>query len=125
MKKIMTNKEIYQSTLNLREVFGTDSEINLPIKVNYNIQRNLSILIEISKGIEKVKDDIGKKYGVYNEEDNSYHIPKDLRNTAQNELDQLMNMKEEVEVRTITLSDLQDIPLNSVQMQVLLFMIEE
>ena len=125
MKKLMNNQEIYETTIKLNKFFGDNNEIFLPVKVNYSIQYNLNVLMSISKIIEKSRTNIGKKYGSFNPEDNGYNIDPDKIQLAEKEMNNLMEIEEKVEIKTISLKDISDIQLSSAQMQSLLFMIEE
>ena len=109
----------------LNKFFGDNNEIFLPVKVNYSIQYNLNTLMSISKIIEKSRTSIGEKYGSFNPEDNGYNIDPDKIKLAEKEMNNLMEIEEKVEIKTISLKDISDIQLSSAQMQSLLFMIEE
>lgn len=125
MKKLMNNQEIYETTIKLNKFFGNNNEIFLPIKVNYSIQYNLNTLMSISRIIEKSRNSIGEKYGSFSSEDKGYNIDPDKIKLAEKEMNNLMEIEEKVEIKTISLQDISDIQLSSAQMQALLFMIEE
>lgn len=124
MKILLNNKLIYEYTLSLKQNFN-DNKINLPIKLNYAIQRNLNTLSQIVETTEKMKMAIGEKYGEYNSETNSYQIPSEQVPNANKELNTLMEIEESVDIRKIKLSELENLSLTSEQMASLLFMIEE
>jgi hypothetical protein len=124
MKILLNNKLIYEYTLSLKQNFN-DNKINLPIKLNYAIQRNLNTLSQIVETTEKMKMAIGEKYGEYNSETNSYQIPPEQVPNANKELNTLMEIEESVDIRKIKLSELENLSLTSEQMASLLFMIEE
>ena len=125
MKKMMSNREVYETTVKLQKFFGENNELFLPVVINYAIQRNLNILMPICKAIEKSRNTIGEKYGIFNPEDNSYHIEPDNILMAEKEMENLMDLEEKIEIRMITLEDLSELKLSSAQMAALLFMIEE
>ena len=58
-------------------------------------------------------------------ESNSFQIDEDKIESTQQQLDDLMEIKQEVKIHTIKLEDLENIQLTSKQMQALLFMIED
>ncbi len=124
MKILLNNKLIYEYTLSLKQNFN-DNKINLPIKLNYAIQRNLNTLSQIVETTEKMKMAIGEKYGEYNSETNSYQIPPEQVPNANKELNTLMEIEESADIRKIKLSELENLCLTSEQMASLLFMIEE
>lgn len=125
MKIKMTNNQIYNYTLLLQKYFNEDKKELLPIQVNYAIQKNLEILMSNSKIIENLRNSIGKKYGVYQEEERAYLIPLEKREEAQNEIDKILEMEELLDIKFITLQDLSGLELSNGQMRALLFMIKE
>lgn len=125
MKIKMTNNQIYNYTLLLQKYFNEDKKELLPIQVNYAIQKNLEILMSNSKIIENLRNSIGKKYGVYQEEERAYLIPLEKREEAQDEIDKILEMEELLDIKFITLQDLSGLELSNGQMRALLFMIEE
>lgn len=124
-KKLMSNLEIYNTALNLRDNFNSHRDLYLPAIVNFAIQKNLSNFLRMAEDIEKVRNDIGEKYGKLDEEKQSFYVSPENRDMANRELNQLMKLEQSVEVRTINIQELRDLKLNSEQMQTLMFMIEE
>lgn len=124
MTKIFTNKEIYNFYFLISENIINEN-ITLPIKVNFAIQKNFTLLLKLSEEIEQVKQKICAQNGNYVPEENSFKIDKDKIESTQQQLDDLMEIKQEVKIRTIKLEDLENIQLTSKQMQALLFMIED
>lgn len=125
MKIKMTNNQIYNYTLLLQKYFNEDKKELLPIQVNYAIQKNLEILMSNSKIIENLRNSIGKKYGVFQEEEQAYLIPLEKREEAQNEINKILEMEELLDIKFITLQDLSGLELSNGQMRALLFMIKE
>lgn len=125
MKIKMTNNQIYNYTLLLQKYFNEDKKELLPIQVNYAIQKNLEILMSNSKIIESLRNSVGKKYGVYQEEEQAYLIPLEKREEAQDEINKILEMEELLDIKFITLQDLSGLELSNGQMRALLFMIEE
>lgn len=124
MTKIFTNKEIYNFYFLINENIINEN-ITLPIKVNFAIQKNFTLLLKLSEEIEQVKQKICAQNGNYIPEENSFKIDKDKIESTQQQLDDLMEIKQEVKIHTIKLEDLENIQLTSKQMQSLLFMIED
>jgi hypothetical protein len=124
MTKIFTNKEIYNFYFLINENIINEN-ITLPIKVNFSIQKNFTLLLKLSEEIEQVKQKICAQNGNYVPEENSFKIDKDKIESTQQQLDDLMEIKQEVKIHTIKLEDLENIQLTSKQMQALLFMIED
>ena len=124
MKKLLTNQEIYEYTFGLKNAFSS-TVMELPILINYSIQKNLHTLTKFAQTIEQLRNSIGEKYGAYNAELNSFKILPENMEQAKTDLKKLMEIEEKVEIRTIKLEDLKDIKLTNQQMAALLFMIEE
>ena len=125
MKILMSNLDIYQYTSNLANAFNEQENVQLPIMVNFAIQKNLHELSSVVNIIEKVRNDLGKKYGEYDSEEGNYFIPEENREKISNELNQLMEAQQNVDIKKIKLKDLEGINLTPAQMRSLLFMIEE
>ena len=75
MTKIFTNKEIYNFYFLINENIINEN-ITLPIKVNFAIQKNFTLLLKLSEEIEQVKQKICAQNGNYVPEENSFKIDK-------------------------------------------------
>lgn len=124
MMMTLTNNEIYVYANALSEQFGQD-QVKLPLKVNFYLQKNINELIGLAQDIEKQRMSIASEYGTLNEEIQQYEIPEDNITAAQNKLDELFNLTQEVKIYKVKLDAFGDIDLSSAQMQALLFMIDE
>ena len=124
MKILMSNKNINDATMALLVNFNDQKDLVLPIPLNFAIQKNLMELARQNEIIEKMRNDIGNKYGQL-QNDNSYFIPEDKREEVSKELQQLLSLEQAVDIRKVHLKDLDGLQLTSQQMQALLFMIEE
>ena len=124
MMMTLTNNEIYVYANALSEQFGQD-QVKLPLKVNFYLQKNINELISLAQDIEKQRMSIASEYGTLNEETQQYEIPEDNITAAQNKLDELFNLTQEVKIYKVKLDAFGDIDLSSAQMQALLFMIDE
>lgn len=109
-----TNGELYQIFYTLNNFILSDDKIVFPIKVNFYIQKNVNLLVPLMEEIQKVQQKIVNKYEIATEQEQ-----------ANKELEQLSNIKQEVNFYKITLDDLNDMQLTLPQMQSLIFMIEE
>lgn len=124
MKILMSNKNINDATMALLINFNDQKDLVLPIPLNFAIQKNLMELARQNEIIEKMRNDIGNKYGQL-QDNNNYFIPEDKREVVSKELHQLMSLEQPVDIRKVYLKDLDGLQLTSQQMQALLFMIEE
>ena len=120
----LSNAEIYNGVQLLNHGFCDSAFIQLPVMVNYAIQYNLKKLLMVGNAIDRVRMSIGAKYGELTK-DNDYHIPDDKIELAQRDMDKLMDATEKLQLKVITLDELQDMKLTPSQMQSLLFMIKE
>lgn len=126
MKKKFSNKDIYSIAILLDNVFlNKNIELYLPIKVNFYLQKNIRIFKNLAQEIEAVRMNIGKKYGSFDMERETYKIQSENIEQAQKELSDLMEIEQIVDIFTISFVDLEDSKLTTQQMQALLFMIED
>ena len=126
MKKQFSNRDIYSTAILLDNVFlNKDIELYLPIKVDFYLQKNIRIFKNLAQEIEMVRMNIGKKYGSFDMEQETYKIKQENIEQAQKELFDLMEIEQMVDIFTISFTDLGDTKLTTQQMQALLFMIED
>lgn len=122
---LMTNIEIYNNAMQLANAF-TGDDVHLPMKINFYMQKNKKVLMDLSKEIEDARVQIAAKYGVLNEEGTSYNIPEDKVEEASKELNDLFSLEQEVHIYTINMEQLPEhIELSTAQMEAMLFMIDE
>lgn len=125
MLKILTNEEIYFINKQLNKTFE-NSQQYLPAKVNFYIQKNKKKIADLANEIEQARAQIIKNFGSPSEEnDDKYFIPKDKIQEAQNELTDLLNIKQEIEIFLISINDIENLHFTLPQMEALMFMIEE
>ena len=102
-----------------------DKELKFPAKVNYAIQKNFKTLYSIYQELETERVRVCQEYstglenGVYLFED------AEKRELAEKELNDLMTMKQEVNIMKFDIDALGDIELTSRQMDVLMNMIKD
>lgn len=126
MKKQFSNKEIYSIAILLDNVFlNKNIELYLPTKVNFFLQKNIKTFKDLAQEIEMVRMNIGKKYGSFDPEKETYKIQQENIEQAQKELSDLFEIEQVINVYTIPFTDLGDTKLTTQQMQALLFMIED
>ena len=121
---ILTNNEIYLYAKNLMEAFN-DKDQKLPIKINFYLQKNKSILTELAMDIDKQRIFIASSNGELNAEQQQYIIPPEKIEEVNKELNDLLSLTQEVQIYTIKIDDLDDnLSLTTAQMEAILFMIE-
>ena len=121
---IINNNQICDFTTNLANNFKT-SEIYIPIKANFFIQKNFDTLSKRMKEIEQMYMIICKKYGQVNEEDGNVQVPPEKKEVFLQEYENLFSIEQDLDIKTIKLEDLGDIELTPAQMQAIMFMIED
>lgn len=120
----MTNSEIYSHANQLIEAFPS-SEQKLPIKINFYLQKNKSILTNLAQEIEKTRMEIAQSYGEFNAEAQQFIIPPEKIAEASQELNDLFNLEQDVNIYTINIDSLSDdYDMTTAQMEAIMFMIE-
>lgn len=122
----LTNNEIYTYAVKLEEFFLEMEEKKIPIKINFYLQKNKNILIELAKDIEKARLNIIENYSSLNEETEERTIDLNEKEKVTQELIELLNLTQEVQIYKIKIDDFpNDLFLTTNQMETLMFMIEE
>lgn len=120
----LTNNEIYSYAIALNEAF-TDTTQRLPMKINFYLQKNKKILMELGQDIEASRAEIIRNYGELTEDGTQYSIPASNIEAAQKELEDLLNLEQEVNIYMIKSDSLpDDISLTTGQMEAIMFMID-
>lgn len=120
----LTNNEIYSYAIALNEAF-TDTTQRLPMKINFYLQKNKKILMELGQDIEASRAEIIRNYGELIEDGTQYSIPASNIEAAQKELEDLLNLEQEVNIYMIKSDSLpDDISLTTGQMEAIMFMID-
>jgi hypothetical protein len=121
----LTNNEIYIYAKNLIEAFN-DKDQKLPIKINFYLQKNKNILIELAGAIEIARIEIAKNYGTLDTESQQYIVPPEKIEEVNKELTDLLSLEQEVQIYMINIDNLSDdISLTTAQMEAIMFMIEQ
>lgn len=120
----LTNEQIYNYSNFYTQEFA-DFKSYIPAKVNFAIQKNMQVLAAAAQGIEETRMEVAKHYGVMNEDGQSYQIPEDARPQAQQELNDLFSIEQELEIKTFSIDALGDVEFTPAQMQAIMFMIED
>lgn len=123
MLKTLTNEEIYFINQQLNKVFE-QSQQYLPAKVNFYIQKNKKKIAELAYEIEEARTQIILHYGE-KQEDGKYFVAKEQIPQAQEELNNILNIEQEIDIMPISIDDIENLHFTLPQMEVLMFMIEE
>ena len=119
----LTNLEIYTTAQALMENITTD--INLPVKVGFYIQKNMKKMTELAQEIEKSRMEIFDKYGEKDEENNQYKFDKSVQEQVQKELNDLFDLTQDVKTNMLVLDWFDDIDLNANQIAAISYMITD
>lgn len=119
----LTNLEIYTTAQALMENITTD--MNLPVKVGFYIQKNMKKMTELAQEIEKSRMEIFDKYGEKDEENNQYKFDKSVQEQVQKELNDLFDLTQDVKTNILELDWFDDIDLNANQIAAISYMIAD
>lgn len=122
-RKMFKNSEIYSMGNALLE--HMQGGLNLPVKINFYLQKNMNAIIELARGIEQSRSDILQKYGTLSEDGTSYHFEDDKIEVAQKELNDLFDLEQEVKIYMLKLDWFDNVELSSEQVSAIMFMIED
>lgn len=120
----LTNNQIYNYAIELQKNFQDETQ-KLPIKINFYLQKNKNILLELAQNIEQTRTEIIANYGELDIETNQYVIPPEKIAEASKELEDLFALEQEVQIYTVSIDTFpEDINFTSGQMQAIMFMID-
>lgn len=120
----LTNFEIYSYAKALATAFENVAQ-PLPVKVNFFIQKNRATLINLAQEIEKARLDIAATFGELDQETKQYIIPSEKLSDANEELNDLFSLEQEVQIYTFPITSFKDdFVLTMEQMDAIMFMIE-
>lgn len=124
----MSKQIIYDRAVILDKLFIQDNlQLELPIKVNYILHKNIETLRSLALEIDKKRLAIGEKYADNSKqnEEGSISIKKEFIDLANHDLQSLMSENVNVPIVKLKISDFQDVKITSELMQAIFFMIEE
>ena len=101
------------------------TDINLPVKVGFYIQKNMKKMTELAQEIEKSRMEIFDKYGEKDEENNQYKFDKSVQEQVQKELNDLFDLTQDVKTNMLELDWFDDIDLNANQIAAISYMITD
>lgn len=124
VRKNMTNLEIFNIANSLLENFS-DANMELPVKVNFYFQKNMTSIVSMAQDIDKTRMAIFTKYGKLDEETNQYKFEPDIVETVNKELQDLFDLEQEVKINMLKLDWFDGVNLTTQQVAALAYMIEE
>lgn len=121
----MINKEIMELYEGLNKVLS-HQELRFPAKVSFSMMRNYRDLMPIVDDIALAKDGVLQTYGTpIEDKPGYYHIPRENGEKAQAELNALDNVKQDINILKISVSDLEGMELSLDEMNCLYGMLED
>lgn len=118
----MKNGEVIELFEGL-EKLAQDPDIKFKTKVAYVIARNRDKIRSAANTIYNLRQKIISEYGVI-EPNGDVTIAKDKISLVNQEIDELMNLESDVEIRKVKIEDLDDIELSLENMRGLVHMLE-
>ena len=118
----INNNQVYVYATNLAQF---NIEQKMPVKINFFLQRNIQTIQKLAEEIDVARLDIAEQFGELNEEGTSYQIPPHNIAAAQQELNNLFALEQEVNIHMFKLDEFDGIELTMEQLSAIMFMIEE
>jgi hypothetical protein len=106
----LTNNQIYTYATKL---VAFNIEGKLPVRINFFLQKNIQEMTRLAQEIDASRIGIAQEYGTPNEEGTSYNIPADKLQEAQNELNDLYSLEQDVNIHMLKLDDFDSIELTT------------
>lgn len=119
-----TNNQIYSYVTQLNNIFS-NCDIKIPVRINFFLQKNIQTIAAAGQEIESARMNIAQQFGTLNEEGTSYIIPPNQMAAANQELNDLFNLEQDLNIHIFKLDDFDGIELTYDQMSAIMFMIEE
>lgn len=123
INKTMTNGEIYTCAIGMLNNF-IDNTVYMPAAVAYSLQKNKTLLISLAEEIEKSRFNILEHYNV-SKDGEQFQIDPNFVEQANQELNDLLNIEQEVKIYSCKIEELFDIKFNSAQMEAIMYMVYE
>lgn len=119
----MKNKQIYEYSQKL-SIFN-ECDMIMPVRINFYLQKNIRLVQEAAEEIDRARLLIGAQFGVPNAAGTGYDIPPENIPAANKELQDLFDLKQDLNIHMFNLDDFDGIELTYQQMSAIMFMIEE
>lgn len=121
----LTNETIYNCATVLVPMLQNTNQY-IPAKTNFILCKNIGLLRTLTEEIDQSRRAIIMHYGQLSEDEKDlYTFEPDKLIQANSELEALINLKQEVNLTMLKLSDLDGLVFTPQQMQALLIMIDE
>lgn len=102
-----------------------DKELKFPAKVNYTIQKNFKTLYSIYQELEAERIKVCEEYSTSKENNIYIFEDKDKRIKAEQEINDLMSMEQDINILKFDIDALGNMELTTRQMDILMYMIKD
>ncbi|OUQ31124.1 hypothetical protein [Massilimicrobiota sp. An134] len=114
----LKNGTILHSVDALNKLASSD----LPIKVVYNLKKNIEILNDKLKFINERRNELIRKYG---HDDRITQDDQEAMQSFINDFNEILEIEEEVDIKTFTLEELDGSKISATDLSTIIFMIKE
>lgn len=123
MTKTFKNIEIYNLVNLYQSLLKDFDNLFLPIKANFYFKQNIKTLICKGLEIDNFRSEIIKKYAKL--EDDKYKFEEDNLKKANKEIEELMSLEQELDIKSIPLSAFDNVQITPKMMEIFMPMISE
>ena len=124
-EKNVLNRDIITMYQGLSQLASNEG-MRLPARVSFAVVRNLKMLIPIIEDIDMARQSIAETYGTLDVDNpTQYRIPENNRDTANQELDAIMETEVDVPLVKIKMTEIEDLNISIAMAEALMFMVEE
>ncbi len=120
VRKNMSNLVIYNKANALLQEFSQLEDMILPVKVHFYLQKNMEKIVSMAQELEKQRMAIIEKYNITSETKQE----SEALEQANKDIEELFSLEQEVKVYMLPLEWLEEVELNSKQVQAFSFMLE-
>ena len=119
----LTNGNIYIAANTLSNL--NINNITMPVRIGFFLQKNISTVLNAAQEVEIARANLIQSMGEINESGTHYIVPPDKMAVAQQELNDLMALEQDLNIHIFKLDDFDGIELTYEQLTAIQFMIEE
>lgn len=120
---IIKNQDIITYYEQLENAFKNENNKYMPAKISFIINKNFTLLRTLTDEIYHTRNKIICQYGTQYQD--YFEIPEQLQGVAQQELDDLLEIKQDLKFLKLKFSDIENLEFTFNQMEAIMFMIEE
>ena len=119
----LTNNQIYSYAEQLQLLNINDCK--MPVRINFFLQKNIQTIAAAGQEIEAARIQIAQTFGELNEDGTQFIVPPHKMPEAQQELNDLFNLEQDLNIHIFKLDEFDGIELTYQQLSIIMFMIEE